>query len=68
MLAKANVPGFVKGTPSALKVAYALDDARKAVNVAQLARKACDAPSYMAALNNAEAAFATVKSLLKPGN
>jgi len=61
-LARANVPGFIKGTPSALAIYKALDDARDGAIGAQLARQACDAESYTKALNKAEAAYAIVQS------
>ncbi len=65
-LARANVPGFIKGTPSALRIGAALDDARNGVNAAALARQACDAASYTKALGKATAAYNLIKSSI-PG-
>ncbi len=63
-LARNNVPGFVKGTPSAVSIGKGLDDARKGVNAAQEARLACDAKSYKDGLARAESAYAIVQSAL----
>lgn len=52
------------GTPTALALATALDDARKAVNAAELARQAGSTTSYRQALDRALAAVDQVKSLI----
>lgn len=52
------------GSPSALRLADALDTARKAVNAASQAREAGSASNYAAAIANATAALATINSVI----
>ncbi len=61
-LVKAGI--VTKGSSNALKLAKGLEDARIGVNAAELARQACNATSYSAALSKATAAIATIKSAL----
>lgn len=56
------------GSPAALKLATALDDARDGVNAAQLARKAASATSYRDALAKAEAAIDAIKAIIAGSN
>lgn len=50
------------GSPTALALAAALDRARHGVNAAQALRKGGNSPSYRAALAEAEAALAEIRS------
>ena len=52
------------GSPTALKLARALDTARDGVNAAELARQAGSASSYSVALDKALAAVADLKTIL----
>lgn len=52
------------GSPTALKLATALDRARHGVNAAAAARKVGNATSYRAALADAEAALAEIQTAI----
>lgn len=59
---------LVPGTPTALSVASANDKVLAAFAVAENARQACNATSYVAALNSARLAIAEISAALPKRN
>ena len=55
------------GSPTALRLAGALDTARDGVNAAALAREAGNATTYSAALDKATAALAAIAAIINGG-
>lgn len=57
--------GVIKpGTPTAIKIASALDTARDAVNTAEKARQAGSATNYLTAIARANAAVSEIKAII----